>query len=617
MLLLVALVSAQQMADTVLLSEVISIATLHESIPSPLLDIKYQSTKRLSDVLQAVSSVYIKSYGVGQLASIAIEGTSASQTEVQWNGIKLNSPSLGQCDLSLFILGMQDGFELVNTGSKGVIGGTLQLENKMRTDSGIGVIVALRAGSFGMFEGNGKLKYAKNRFSGATSFSYIRAKNNFKYRNIFEVENPYRTQQNGAVEQISFLQQFGAKIGRHNQLNFYLWLTETDRQISPIMSKPNTTETQSDYSVRALVKWKADFELLNLGFTSAYLQDQIRYKNPEIYLNERSATQAIRNVFSAAYKFKFNLHISTDINYDHERANIVSYAVLRTRNTLGIKWYADYFLKNDLKFHVGFRQDLIDTKLSAFAPEFSLGYFWKSKDWKLKHKVRIEILGSRNFRFPTLNDMYWMPGGNPNLKQEKAWNGGLYFEYKYQEIFNLQARNFYIYVDDWIQWIPQGTIWMPVNFKRVFSRGVAVDLHISNASNKNSKKFLVFGTISYTFTKTTNLSSSSAFDQSKGKQLIYVPLHRVVASMQLEYKKFYIRTVNNYQSKVYTATDNSQSLKGYFTSNLEIGKTFLMKQNEFGVSFAVLNISNTNYQSVAQRPLPGRSFEATLRYSLK
>ena len=225
------------------------------------------------------------------------------------------------------------------------------------------------------------------------------------------------------------------------------------------------------------------------------------------------------------------------------------------------------------------------------------------------------MIVSRNFRFPTLNDLYWNPGGNPDLKTERAWNGEMNFKYANQKKIDLSINGFCLYVDDWIQWIPQGSIWMPINYKRVFSRGFETSLHATNDEN-NSKKFAIHFNASYTFTKTTNLDSASEFDQSVGKQLIYVPLHRVVAGVQLQYRKFYLRSVNSFVSHVFTSTDNSQTLKGYFLNDLEVGKDFTINKYEIGMSFRVNNLANTQYQNVLQHAMPGRSFEGTIRFKL-
>jgi len=615
-LFLVCLLTTQaQRKDTVMLDEVVKIEKLSSNnFRSPFTEMKYQTGKRLSDALGEFSSVYVKNYGVGQLSSIAVRGTSASQTEVQWNGIKLNSPSLGQCDLSLFTLGMQQDLQLVRTGYRGTIGGTLQMNSELKIDSGISANVSLRAGSFKTFEGIGSLQYAHKNISGATSFSYLNSENNFQFKNSSKPGHPYLKQTNSSVRQLSFQQQFGGKIDSHNELNFYLWLTETDRQIPPIMSKDIGSEIQYDYSLRSMLNWKAKYKLLKLSFTSAYIQDKLRYQNVEAKLDETSLMQAFRDVFSTTYSFPFNLVLNVEFNYDLERANVIAYGTAKSRNIFGLKFYSDYYLVNGLKFHLGFRQDIVGKKPSVFAPELAINFSTRTKN--ATHSFSTAIIASRNFRFPTLNDLYWAHSGNPYLKNERAWNGEMSFKYTYQKYFDISLNGFCLYVDDWIQWIPQqGNDWMPVNYKRVLSRGFESSLHATNDVG-NQKKGSIHFNASYTFTKTTNLDSTSEFDQSAGKQLIYVPLHRVVVGVQLQYRKFYLRSVNSFVSHVFTSSDNAESLNGYFLTDLEIGKDFAINKYEIGMSFRINNLANTQYQNVLQHAMPGRNFEGTIRFKL-
>jgi iron complex outermembrane receptor protein len=600
--------------DTVMLTEVVKIEKISsENFQSPFTEMKYQNGKRLSDVLGEFSSVYVKNYGVGQLSSVAVRGTSAAQTEVQWNGIKLNSPSIGQCDLSLFTLGMQQDLQLIRTGYRGTIGGTLQMNNEVKIDSGISANVSLRTGSFKTFEGIGSLQYACKNIYGATNFSYLSAENDFRFQNIFESGHPYTKQTNAAVKQLSFLQQFGSKINSHNELNVYLWLTEADRQIPPIMSKQTGNETQYDYSLRSMLNWKAKYKLLKLNFTSAYVQDKLRYKNPEAGLDEISLIHTYRNVFTAAYFLPFNLVFNTELNYDLERASVKEYGETKSRNIFGVKFYSDYYLTNRLKFHFGFRQDVVGKQPSVFAPELAISFSRKTKN--TKHFVSTALIVSRNFRFPTLNDLYWYPNGNINLKSERAWNGELSFKYSFQEYFDLSLNGFCLYVEDWIQWIPKENIWMPVNYKRVLSRGFEANLHATN-DERNFRKVAVHFNASYTFTKTTNLDAANEFDQSKGMQLIYVPLHRVVLGIQLQYRNFYLRSVNSLVSRVFTSADNVQFLPEYFLTNLEVGKGFTIGMCEIGMSFCVNNLANTQYQNVAQHAMSGRNFEGTVRFKI-
>ena len=600
--------------DTVMLNEVVKVERTSSNLlafESPFSDLKYKQGQRLSDALGEYSSVYVKNYGSGGLASLAIRGTSATQTEIQWNGVKLNSPSLGQVDLSLFLLGSQDELQLVRTGYRGTIGGTLNMTNEVKRDSGASIGGTFRIGSFNTYEVAADAQYARQKFSGATKFNYLSSENDFLYRNTYQEGNPNVRQTNAAVRQLSFLQQFGAKINTRNDIDLFLWLTDASRQLPPVMSQVESKANQDDYSLRSMARWRGNFGNAKLKFTSAYLYDWMRYKDPNALINDLAVTQAIRNTFSFSYFFPFNLVLNSEVNYDHEVANINAYNSIKSRDIIGLKVYGDYYFLKVLRFHGGFREDLVDKKLSAFAPELAFNYTPKISG---SNTVTTGFVGSRNFRFPTLNDLYWIPGGNPNLKEEKSWNGEIQLKYKYRNIVDISVSNFYIYVDNWIQWIPQGAIWMPVNFRRVFSRGAEASVHLTNAEQGYPNKFIVHFNVSYTFTKTTNLDAASQYDESKGMQLIYVPYHNVVAGLQLQYHKFYLRSTNTYTGPVFTSADNSQSLKGYFINNLEAGKDFTFKNTEIGVSFRVNNLGNVQYQVVAQRPMPGRNFEATLRF---
>jgi iron complex outermembrane receptor protein len=80
------------------------------------------------------------------------------------------------------------------------------------------------------------------------------------------------------------------------------------------------------------------------------------------------------------------------------------------------------------------------------------------------------------------------------------------------------------------------------------------------------------------------------------------------------YKKLAVSYQFLFNGYVYTATDHHYFLKEYQVSNLEIA-THLGKNTNYQIGFQVLNLWNANYQSVPQRPLPGRNY--TLHLTLK
>ena len=63
--------------------------------------ISQNAARSLADVLAENSLLYIKSLGQGAQATSSFRGTSSSHTQVLWNGININSATLGNFDFSL------------------------------------------------------------------------------------------------------------------------------------------------------------------------------------------------------------------------------------------------------------------------------------------------------------------------------------------------------------------------------------------------------------------------------------------------------------------------------------------------------------------------------------
>src|SRR5947209_4205122 len=60
-----------------------------------------ESSRHLGELLSLQLPIYFRNYGNGMLSSISMRGTSPQHTAVLWNGININSFSLGQADFSI------------------------------------------------------------------------------------------------------------------------------------------------------------------------------------------------------------------------------------------------------------------------------------------------------------------------------------------------------------------------------------------------------------------------------------------------------------------------------------------------------------------------------------
>jgi len=124
--------------------------------------VKY-SNSAIADLLSENTEVFIKSYGMGGTATPSFRGTDASHTLVDWNGININSPMLGQTDLSLIPVGIMDDIQIYFGGASmllnnGGIGGTINIETKPEWKKETLVSLNGAAGSFGSYSGLMKLK---------------------------------------------------------------------------------------------------------------------------------------------------------------------------------------------------------------------------------------------------------------------------------------------------------------------------------------------------------------------------------------------------------------------------------------------------------------------------
>ena len=96
-------------------------ANKSETLDSALLD-RYTSSN-LADILLNESQIFIKSYGLGSLASSSFRGSGANHTSVLWNGFNLQSPMNGIIDLSLIPANFMNNVA-IQYGGAGALWGT-------------------------------------------------------------------------------------------------------------------------------------------------------------------------------------------------------------------------------------------------------------------------------------------------------------------------------------------------------------------------------------------------------------------------------------------------------------------------------------------------------------
>lgn len=158
-------------------------------------------------------------------------------------------------------------------------------------------------------------------------------------------------------------------------------------------------------------------------------------------------------------------------------------------------------------------------------------------------------------------------------------------------------------VNNWIAWTPHGILWTPSNIK-MFIRTEQKAIYFSKEIPENRISFQCF--YGYTISETT--SSELAFDASVGKQLIYVPLHKVGGVISVSYKNSVFTFNQNYTGIRFSSTDNLHYLDAYNKASVQLDQKLKIQNTILSMFIRVDNLFDTDYQSVLNRPEPLRNY---------
>jgi vitamin B12 transporter len=258
-----------------------------------------------------------------------------------------------------------------------------------------------------------------------------------------------------------------------------------------------------------------------------------------------------------------------------------------------------------LMFTASVREELMNGKALPFT--YSAG-----SDVKIKKWLSAKVSFSKLYRVATLNDLFWVPGGNLNLKPEEGFSQDaslkLNLDKKEKLALSIDGTLFNRNTTNQIVWLPSNSFWTPQNMVDVWSRGVesVSSVRVERTGFKIKLSLLT------NYVLATNQVSKSENDASVGKQLIYVPRYSGHAKIQTEYKGFLLSYVHSYTGYRFTSTDNSQYLSPFYLANIYLAKSMKIKEHQLSVFVQIDNVYNEQYQVVSVRAMPMRYYQCGL-----
>lgn len=636
LLLCFTIVKAQNLTDTIQIEEVkvlakrkVEEAGLKLTRPDSMARVTTLTTS-LSELISEYTPVFIKSSGRGSAATASFRGTAATHTQVLWNGMNLNSPMNGIADLSLLPVFFTDDVYLLHGGSSmaegsGALGGSIHLNNQINWNTNCELAALVETSSFQTNKTFFKALLGNDRLKSNTRLFYESSENNFSFYNYGIIPQRTDTLKNAAYWKAGILQEFYYRTFTNKIMSLRFWVQKSDRNLPQLMSYEGSPrkEFQKDNQVRIQYDFKKYTDNFNYHFFTGLNSTKLDYyrATPEFdFVNEdsKSRENSFQNHFRIFRKFNEKTYAtaSIDINYHQvqirNRKNGEGYNEERLETSLLVNWH----IKPSDRFaaFVLMRSENYDNHVVPFIP--AAGFEWQVTQ---KFPLLFKLNMARNYHKPTLNDLYWLPGGNPELLAEDGYTGDLSFLYQMKHSrfdFDNEITGFVSFIDNWIVWQPAQNgayYWEANNIKEVLSRGAEYRFSVS----RNWPNFEGKSGGTYSYTHTTNQNAVRSVDNSRGKQLIYIPKHKGNLFVAVLVKNFTLKYDLEYVGKRYTSSSNEESqfervLNPYWLSKISLDKILEIKDFRLNMKFTVENLFNEDYQSILWRPVPGRFYSFTM-----
>ena len=547
----------------------------------------------LTTLLNYNSVIYFKENGLGMVSSASFRGTTAQQTAVIWNGININSQLNGQTDFNTISAKDLNSISIRAGGGSSVygssaIGGSIHLNNELSFGNQLENTLQTNYGSFNTLGVNYKMQLASTKFSSQISISRNSSDNDYDYLDT------NKKNENGQFYNTSFNLNLGYKLDAKNVLKLYSYLFDGERHFSGTLAAPSKSK-YNDLNTRNLLEWIGSYNRFTSKVKVAFLSEKYKYfENAATSIFSDAKAETVTAKYDLSYQLNSKIEINSILDFTQTKGSGIDIGENNRQIGSGILLLKHQLFEKFL-YEITVRKEITDNYKSPVL--FSIGTNYSAFSF-----YKVKINGSRNYRIPTFNDLYYQGSGNLNLKPESSYQVEVGHEFKFKNT-TFSLTNYYIKIQDLLRWSPSsGGNWTPNNVAKVTTYGAEFLLNYNKKIGKNHFDF------------TTTYAYTISEDEQKKKQLIYVPYHKFTAALAYSLDKFSAHYQYLYNGEVFTSSDNFYKLNDYLVSNIGIDYQ-LGKKKFLQLGFDVLNIFNENYQSVSTRPMPGRNYTINLTFN--
>jgi vitamin B12 transporter len=574
------------------------------------------------DNMRLQTDITLKQYGVNNIANLRLRGLSAEQTVVTWNDMPLNSPMLGQTDISLLPSVGWSAVALSETAT----GGNLSLQSNTKTTA---QHISIQYNTAQNLDANVSFGVKPNKKNGIQQQSYFcfygkNDQNKFPFL-------PY-----GKQASVSFLPHaaqtnYGALLNHRvvlqdsSEFALSSWTNYSLRDLPPTLSDFDDDKISRKSQLDAAQRTTLAYTFLEkkARLTLGHSYEILDYTDSTTLLFAQSKANRFflggnLNIAPKPEKKRF-WGLETHLNYMYDNAFTSAYS--NKQQVCGS-------LKNTVRFRpnthwqawLAHQNTTYNATLFFDAAQYSGGFDWYKNFRRSSHgsshssSMDAHITHERKRRLPTLNERFWQPGGKPDLQPEtiEGTDFTLNFEYKIRANLplSLSVKAFFINNDAHIQWLPENGVFAPQNVGRVRSEGASFSANI-RYKNLVIKDLYSDFKINYNFTNTNNLDNAAC----KTVQSIYIPKHQANVFWAIGFHQIHLFAQANYIGLRNTTPDASAFLMPYVLLDNGISSVFTTKKSgNFTLFVQVNNLANTNYEITKNYAQPLRNLQIGLRF---
>ncbi len=613
-------------------------------------DIQQKGIQSLSDAMRRMNGIVLKDYGgLGGLKTVSIRGMGAEHTAVSYDGIAINNVQSGQIDIGRFSL---DNIEMISLS----IGQSDDIFQPAKSFASAGTLnlktivpdfdkkkykgsAKVKTGSFGLF--NPSLYYAQKlnkTFTTSVNGSWQRADGNYKYKVKNGDYTLEKKRRNVDVSMYNTEFNLYSNFNKGGTLDLKVYYYDSD------MGLPNTdiyneyaTERlydknmfgQAVYNIDINTRFRFKSQIKIDRTKNRYTNKMERYpdgkwimdfEQKEYYWSNSILYTPVKNVsISLAEDLSRNSLDKYDNNESimgQREKNPVRYASLTalatqyksSRITINASLLGTYI-------HEKKKDSDSNTYYKKLSPSVAVSYI-PIKD----EALRLRASYNQTYRVPTFTELYYTeidasinPERAKQLNIGATWVTGLPFIERDNRL-EISIDGYYNKVEDKIVIRPVTSFLSRArNLGDVNIKGLDIRLLLETSFNSDLKLALT-GTYSYI----QALDMTEKESENYKKQILYTPEHSGSGNLLFSNPWVNISYTIIASSKRYYWFQSipQYEIDGYTDHAVSFSKNIGISNHNFLLQAGIENILNKNYEIIKTYPMPGRSFNISIKVEL-